>query len=50
MIPVNKLKRKFRKLLVRLIGSPIKIDEKARGRKIKNIAPLPKEVFWDKNR
>ena len=49
MIPVNKLKRKFRKLLVRLIGSPIKIDEKARGRNIKNIAPLPKEVFWDKN-
>ena len=44
---MKKIKRKIRKLLVKLIGSPIKIDNKARGRKIKQIAPLPKEIFWD---
>jgi len=44
---MKKIKKKIRKLLVKLIGSPIKIDKKARGRKIKQIAPLPKEIFWD---
>lgn len=44
---MKKIKRKVRKLLVKLIGSPIKIDNKARGRKIKQIAPLPKDIFWD---
>ncbi len=44
---MKNIKKKIRKLLVKLIGSPIKIDKKARGRKIKQIAPLPKEIFWD---
>ena len=46
---MKKLKETFKKLLFTLIGSPIKIDKKARGRIIKNIAPLPKEVLWDKS-
>ena len=35
--------------MTKLIGSPIKIDSNSNGRKINQIAPLPKEVFWDQS-
>lgn len=41
--------RKLKKLIVKLIGSSIKIDREAKGRKIQNIAPLPETVYWDNN-
>ena len=41
--------RKLKKLIVKIIGSSIKIDREAKGRKIQNIAPLPKIVYWDNN-
>ena len=41
--------RKLKKLIVKLIGSSIKIDREAKGRKIQNIAPLPEKVYWDNN-
>ena len=41
--------RKLKKLIVKIIGSSIKIDREAKGRKIQNIAPLPKTVYWDNN-
>jgi len=41
------IKRKIISLIVSIIGSPIKIDQTAKGRKIEKLAPLPKEVFWD---
>ena len=41
--------RKLKKLIVKIIGSSIKIDREAKGRKIQNIAPLPKKVYWDNN-
>ena len=37
--------RKLKKLIVKLIGSSIKIDREAKGRKIQNIAPLPEKVY-----
>ena len=44
---MKKLKRKIQKLIVNLMGSPIKIDPSIKNRKVKTIAPIPKEVFWD---
>ena len=44
---MNKLKRQIQKLIVYLMGSPIEIDPSIKNRKVKTIAPLPKEVFWD---
>ena len=41
--------RKLKKLIVKIIGSSIKIDREAKGRKIQNIAPLPEKVYWDNN-
>ena len=41
--------RKLKKLIVKLIGSSIKIDREAKGRKIQNIATLPEKVYWDNN-
>ena len=44
---MDKLKRQIQKLIVNLMGSPIKIDPSINNRKVKTIAPIPKEVFWD---
>ena len=44
---MNKLKRQIQKLIVNLMGSPIKIDPSIKNREVKTIAPIPKEVFWD---
>ena len=44
---MKKLKRKIQKLIVNLMGSPIKIDPSIKNRKVKTIAPIPKEVFLD---
>ena len=44
---MKKLKRKIQKLIVSLMGSPIKIEPNLRNRQVKTIDPLPKEVYWD---
>ena len=44
---MKKLKRQIQKLIVNLMGYPIKIDPSIKNRKVKTIAPIPKEVFWD---
>lgn len=44
---MKKLKRKIQKLIVSLMGSPIKIGPNFGNRQVKTIDPLPKEVFWD---
>ena len=42
------LKRKLTKAFGKLIPSPVKIDfEKGGGRRVQEVAPYPKEVFWD---
>ena len=46
---MKKLKRKIQKMIVGLMGSPIKIETNINNRQIKTVAPLPKEVFWDTN-
>lgn len=38
----------FKKIASKVVPSPIKIDfEKGGGRFIQEVAPYPKEVFWD---
>ena len=42
------IKRKITKIIAQLAPSPIKIDfEKGGERTIQDVAPYPKEVFWD---
>jgi len=44
------LKKIFKKAAAQMIKSPIKIDfEKGGERTVKEVAPYPKEVFWDES-